>query len=912
MRKIFLIIAYCLMLTAITIAQTSRFQRNFTKTDGTALTGFTNYIFLVPQANTYPTGALALTEDGTRPGVYYRINVADGEYKIYIDADKGGANPPTVFIENYWLGEQRLSVIANHFDAADQYRLFSDGIKNGAVTSPKIADNAITANKINDASVTNSKIFDLSITTQKIDWSAVTSGKIADANVTLPKLSQAVIDFINSAGGGTITNLPDDVTLDTKLTDPQTIGIKDDWLAIERVRQDVVMIEDYIGVRDTSAGWSLIIQDAVDANLGTGKRLKFKTNKVYELQRQKVNPYNGLTSCCVDMKTGGIILEIPFGTTLKMKNGQQTDATGGVDLITFQDASNIYIGGGGKIVGNTAGQSGWTQGYMQLSGGCLIRGYSSAGDEWGLGSNIIIENLDLNDHFSNPVDISSVSKLMMRNLRCHAVGEGFGASYCDDVLFDNVMVNDSTGTFAGDAIEVVRCFDFKLVNCTVEQDRDGTGATAFDLGGSWNGIVDNFNIKNWTGGGFSFGTSFGIPCRDIIIQNGKYTNDEAPANSAIAFESGEGEITFRNNLVRNVGQGFVFLNLGENIVGGLQTVDNCTFINTSNAVYSERKAYINNCIFDSCGNNTNNSGAALTIAAWNNNDATNVTVTDSKFYNSDFAGIACDVNGKSGFTPSGVISGNLFHNTYGIEIAQVANATITFLNNKVTKPQIVSGSGDIGLRSPGVDLELYVYANYSISSFSNYSNNQKVTIKYDYAPGNYTTLYDKTENGSGNIELLGQLNRIMNSGDAITLQYDSSSATFKEISFTGSVGVQSIVVDGWWMNDVQANLGATALTRSGGWSGRIYVTKPCYIRGVGVSSNENRTAGTLTVYVAKNGGGTITAVLNGTDTNYKFTRYGRYAGYSCVAGDYLDITVVTTADWTPTTADIIAWFELEY
>lgn len=236
MRKIFLIISI-LLFSVMVSAQSSRFQRNFTKTDGTALTGFSNYIFLVPQADTYPTGALALTEDGTRPGVYYRINVADGEYKIYIDADKGGANPPTVFIENYWVGEQRLSVIANHFDAGDSYRLFSDGIKDGAVTNSKlgtnsvteskIANNAVTADKINDASVTTNKIFDLSVQTAKIDWGAVTSGKILDANVTLPKLSQTVIDYINASGGGTINNFPDDVTLETK--PGSTIGVKDDW-----------------------------------------------------------------------------------------------------------------------------------------------------------------------------------------------------------------------------------------------------------------------------------------------------------------------------------------------------------------------------------------------------------------------------------------------------------------------------------------------------------------------------------------------------------------------------------------------------------------------------------------------------------------------------------------------------------
>ena len=67
---------------------TTKFARYFLSAiDQTPITAAA--IWLVPQANTYPTGALALTKHGTRTGVYYRDAVPDGEYKVYVDPAGG-------------------------------------------------------------------------------------------------------------------------------------------------------------------------------------------------------------------------------------------------------------------------------------------------------------------------------------------------------------------------------------------------------------------------------------------------------------------------------------------------------------------------------------------------------------------------------------------------------------------------------------------------------------------------------------------------------------------------------------------------------------------------------------------------------------------------------------------------------
>lgn len=265
MKKIILIL---FVLFAIVLkAQTSEFRRNFSTTSGNPLAGYTGYIYLVPQANTYPTGALSLTEDGTRPGVYYRLNVPDGEYKIYIDVDKGGAGAPSLYVEHYWIGEKRLSTIADHFDATDLYKLKSTGIQDGAITEIKLGN----------SSVTSYKIAANAVTTDKIASNTIESTNIKDANITFPKLSQAVIDYINASGGGSITNNPDDVTLETKTG--SKIGIKQSWA--DDVWNNSSNLKDSVGnaILDTLNSrprWLGLVRKYPD---GVENRILFQTQK---------------------------------------------------------------------------------------------------------------------------------------------------------------------------------------------------------------------------------------------------------------------------------------------------------------------------------------------------------------------------------------------------------------------------------------------------------------------------------------------------------------------------------------------------------------------------------------------------------------------------------------------------------
>lgn len=67
----------------------------------------------------------------------------------------------------------------------------SEGIRDGAVTTPKLADEAVTTAKIADGAVIEDKLANLSVTTSKI----------ADAAVTIAKLASEVIDATLSVTG---------------------------------------------------------------------------------------------------------------------------------------------------------------------------------------------------------------------------------------------------------------------------------------------------------------------------------------------------------------------------------------------------------------------------------------------------------------------------------------------------------------------------------------------------------------------------------------------------------------------------------------------------------------------------------------------------------------------------------------
>ncbi len=110
-------------------------------------------------------------------------------------------------------------------------------IRSGIVEKSDIKDSSVDGNKIEQLSIDEPHIKIGAVTTptmqaQSVDAGiladqAVTATKIPDATIKWDHFTQATKDTINSSGGGTITNNPDDVTLETKTG--SKIGIKNAW-----------------------------------------------------------------------------------------------------------------------------------------------------------------------------------------------------------------------------------------------------------------------------------------------------------------------------------------------------------------------------------------------------------------------------------------------------------------------------------------------------------------------------------------------------------------------------------------------------------------------------------------------------------------------------------------------------------
>lgn len=117
------------------------------------------------------------------------VVVADSNYGMSIDASTG-------------LRVDILSGGALEFDGGDL------DVKDGGITTARLADSAVTTVKIADANVTTAKLADSAVTTAKINNTAVTEDKIAadavstvkivDAAVTMDKLAA---DVKNRLGG---------------------------------------------------------------------------------------------------------------------------------------------------------------------------------------------------------------------------------------------------------------------------------------------------------------------------------------------------------------------------------------------------------------------------------------------------------------------------------------------------------------------------------------------------------------------------------------------------------------------------------------------------------------------------------------------------------------------------------------
>lgn len=324
---------------------TSKFLRLFLTNAGEPLLGAT--IYLVPQANSYPTGAILLTAHPTRSGVYEADGVAHGEYKIYI-----GSGTPTLYTEKIWVGENFITIIADRFDVTGQ--LTTAGIKDGAVTTTKIADGTVTAPKIGSSAVESAKIADGAVTTSKIGSGAVTTNKIADAAVnatkidvgavtancindaavetqkiannavTTAKIANSAVDYTKLADNAVTTaKIVNGAVTDVKINNGAVTDVKiatgaistgklaDDAVTKAKLNPDVIGIDG--GLAQNVDGSLKLDYDGISIGLGYGYQVSILDDGV---ERSHINPNvagAGLgqnLDGSLEVKTDGVSLEV--------------------------------------------------------------------------------------------------------------------------------------------------------------------------------------------------------------------------------------------------------------------------------------------------------------------------------------------------------------------------------------------------------------------------------------------------------------------------------------------------------------------------------------------------------------------------------------------------------------------------
>ncbi|SDY55615.1 hypothetical protein [Citreimonas salinaria] len=204
---------------------------------------------------------------------------------------------------------------------------------------------------------------------------------------------------------------------------------------------------------------ALLAQIAADG-VGT---LRFAGAGTYLMRVTGDHPTAAGHKVCAHITGSNTTIVVEEGATVKLADGEQTDATGSVDLF----GGDLALGGirfviHGRLDNNKGGQTGWTGGYGQAgAGGCniLMKGLTPGGHYAVSGSG------ELGGCYANPIDIGA-SAAIAEDARFHLGGNllfrncgegpeiiGFGRV---EVTSGRYVIDDGSAT-AGDCLEIARC-----------------------------------------------------------------------------------------------------------------------------------------------------------------------------------------------------------------------------------------------------------------------------------------------------------------------------------------------------------------------------------------------------------------------------------------------------------------------
>ena len=524
-------------------------------------------------------------------------------------------------------------------------------------------------------------------------------------------------------------------------------------------KESTVQAEDFSVFADNATLNSAGIKAAI-TYLGSigGGRLEFNGAGTYLLDEVGVNPYNALNRYCIDITSDNIEIYISPASTLKLADGQQTDANGAVDIITWGvDRTNVKIHGGGEITGNTAGQTGWTGGYSQNSNGNIIESHDG-GD-----ADIYIGPLKLTDHFSNAVNLGRESSLnRLTNVTYDSVyventGEGQQIINCDGVRIINPTHVLSNGmTSAGDAVEVSLCTNFSVTDVRVVVTSGTPVGSAIDLFGSKHGLVDGFVIDGWFDACGLETTGDSITVDDVLITNGVVKN----LTGTNVFGLAEGHAIYSNILVKDCASATLFqVNIGELSSQPPVEFHNVLGINCIRAlIRGARKVIWHG------GGNRDAVDNGVEIQQVSGAQTRNIDFSGLDFTNSVSQSIKMNDGNFTAMLIVGRMS-NITCDDYALGYA----LDMSGLSVSGMSPNVLSNNGDSYYLDIGF-YEVLIRASTDIDEMITWTRNQKLTIR---ATGSFSVI-DRTSGTGVNIYLDGAADFAMTAGDRLVLEHDGT------------------------------------------------------------------------------------------------------------------------------------------
>jgi hypothetical protein len=144
----------------------------------------------------------------------------------------------------------------------------TEKIANGAITTDILGDNAIGSSKIADGAVTTEKLVNSAVTSTKIASSAVTEAKIADNAVTASKIRSNAVTSVKIASGAVTTE---------KIADGAVTGFKleDSAVLLGKIAAGAV---DELALAANSVTTAKIANNAVTADKISSQSLKAIAN----------------------------------------------------------------------------------------------------------------------------------------------------------------------------------------------------------------------------------------------------------------------------------------------------------------------------------------------------------------------------------------------------------------------------------------------------------------------------------------------------------------------------------------------------------------------------------------------------------------------------------------------------------